>query len=249
MSAFLFTTSIEAREYAAKAFGRAPEGHPDFLVLKPEGKTAQHSIETVREMIALSFLPPHLGPTRFVLIEEADRLGIVCSNALLKTLEEPFPHTTFLLSSLLPLLPTLASRCQKIRSSYVTPEDPELEEQIGRLMSVRSHFPRLVEEIARLETLLEERKDAPKFSAAEKESYSLSMQEKLTKESEGEGALIRGRQRQKIAYFLLKAFKETDVPLDLVEENLKEMLQRTDRFMPFGAALESFFLECLFVKS
>lgn len=237
MTAYLFTTTE-----GAKAFAKLPEGHPDFLIVRPEGKTALHSIESVREVIATSLLPPFEAPQRYILIEEADRLGVVCSNALLKTLEEPFAHTLFLLVSSHDLLPTLASRCRRMRLKQTPPEDKELEAQVARLLSVRGQFDQLVAEITHLEELIEKRKETHKLTASEKESYSLSQQEKLLKDSEGSNALAERRAREMVAYFILRDLRGSAISLELAEEKLKEMLVKTERFIPFSAALESFFL-------
>lgn len=107
----------------------AEGGHPDLHVLrrreKESGKAgegdaaleAQIKIEQVRELQqALSF-KSFEGRRRVVLILEAERMNPATSNALLKTLEEPGPDTHFALVSSAPhlLLPTILSRCQRVR--------------------------------------------------------------------------------------------------------------------------------------
>lgn len=246
--ALLCSSKDQARAYAEGVWGHKTENHPDFLVLKPEGKTAQHSIEALREVKALAFLPPTQETRRFIMIEEADRLGVVGSNALLKTLEEPFEHTTFLLVAEHPLLPTLASRCQRLRAQEILREDKDLENYVARLMSSQDNFAILSEEIASLETFLESHKTAPKISSKDKELYSVGVQEKILKEAEGEEALEQKKRRVALVFLLLKAFSKTALPLDFVEEKLTEVLLKTERFVPLSTALESFFLEIKFKK-
>lgn len=90
--------------------------HPDLHIYRPEGKTAVHTIETIRALIEEASFPPFEAPVKFFLIHDAHQMLPVSSNALLKTLEEPFPDTYFILltSSLDALLPTIISRSRKV---------------------------------------------------------------------------------------------------------------------------------------
>ena len=90
--------------------------HPDLHVLSPSGKSATHPIETIRKLIEEAALPPYEAPVKVFIIEDAHQMLPSSSNALLKILEEPFPHSYFILltSSLDAVLPTIASRCRKI---------------------------------------------------------------------------------------------------------------------------------------
>ncbi|MGK0358740.1 MAG: DNA polymerase-3 subunit delta' [Bradymonadia bacterium] len=96
--------------------------HPDFHRLargtKPDGRPeAQIKIAQVRELQkALSFKSYEAG-RRVVIIEEAERMNPSTANALLKTLEEPGEGTHFIVVSAQQhqLLPTIISRCQKVR--------------------------------------------------------------------------------------------------------------------------------------
>ena len=58
----------------------------------------------------------HRGGWRVALLYPAHALNVVSANALLKVLEEPPPHTVFLLVADAPdrLLPTLVSRCRRL---------------------------------------------------------------------------------------------------------------------------------------
>jgi DNA polymerase III subunit delta' len=91
--------------------------HPDLVTLQREGAAQMIPIETVRQVIARLGLPPHEASVRVFLIEEAAALAGPSANALLKTLEEPPRRTLFVLCTVAPdgLLPTIRSRCQRIR--------------------------------------------------------------------------------------------------------------------------------------
>ena len=92
--------------------------HPDIITLVPEGAAQIISIKTIRsQVIAPLATSPNRAKVRFFLIEEATALNGPAANALLKTLEEPPPRTTFILSSSSAdqLLPTIRSRCQRVK--------------------------------------------------------------------------------------------------------------------------------------
>jgi hypothetical protein len=71
-------------------------------------------IDQIRDLIDFMNSKTFSGVRRLVVIEEADRMNINAQNALLKTLEEPFPNAFIWLLTSHPkrLLPTIKSRCQ-----------------------------------------------------------------------------------------------------------------------------------------
>lgn len=69
-------------------------------------------ITGVRDMLRLAALMPVNGGRKVVLMQNMDQASVQMLNALLKTLEEPPSHTTFILLSNRPLLATIMSRCQ-----------------------------------------------------------------------------------------------------------------------------------------
>ena len=88
--------------------------HPDTLVIKPEGDTIKISqIRQMQEQIAFTV---YEGTNKIVIIDKADRMTIQSSNCLLKTLEEPPPHTMLVLLTAIPyrVPPTIRSRCQRL---------------------------------------------------------------------------------------------------------------------------------------
>ncbi len=88
--------------------------HGDVRAVVPEGLTI--SVKEMRNVVQLAARRPASGPWQIVLIEDADRLTEGASNALLKAIEEPPPHTVFLLCapSTHPddVLVTIRSRCR-----------------------------------------------------------------------------------------------------------------------------------------
>ncbi|MES0875129.1 hypothetical protein [Sinimarinibacterium thermocellulolyticum] len=94
------------------------------------------AIDGVRALIGRLGLSSHYGRSRATLIEPADALNTSSVNALLKTIEEPPPGTHLLLVSERPqaLLPTLRSRCQRVRMATPPADEAQawLEAQLGR---------------------------------------------------------------------------------------------------------------------
>ena len=133
--AWLFTGPPgSGRSIAAKAFAAALQcatgdgcghcqecaqvlagAHPDVALIVPEGLSI--GVKDARRIILRSAHAPTRGRWQVTLIEDADRLTDDASNALLKALEEPPPHSVLLLSapSAEDLLPTIRSRCRLAR--------------------------------------------------------------------------------------------------------------------------------------
>jgi DNA polymerase-3 subunit delta' len=88
--------------------------HPDVRVILPA--TQQILVDQVQELVELGSHRPHEAPARVIVLEEADRLNRNSANSLLKTLEEPYPGTHFVLVTTAPdrLLPTILSRTQRV---------------------------------------------------------------------------------------------------------------------------------------
>ncbi|MFQ6092365.1 MAG: DNA polymerase III subunit delta' [bacterium] len=94
---------------------------------RPFTKPASISIEAVRELQKALAYRPFEGKWKVVLVAEADRMTPEAANALLKTLEEPPPATVLILTTARPhaLLPTIVSRCQKLRLDPLSEEEIE----------------------------------------------------------------------------------------------------------------------------
>ena len=97
--------------------------HPDVHHIVPEGPIIP--VDVVREtVIPEANRSPFEGSHQVFIIEEAERMNPAAQNALLKTLEEPQPHTVFVLISdrAEELLETVHSRCRVIRLEPVPEE-------------------------------------------------------------------------------------------------------------------------------
>ena len=90
--------------------------HADVLVIEP-AETGIIRLDQVRDAIDRAAYRPFEGRRRVVIIDAADALNVEAQNALLKTLEEPPPASVFVLVTDRPdlLLPTVRSRCQRLR--------------------------------------------------------------------------------------------------------------------------------------
>jgi len=112
--------AVEEAEQEREKLTRRPreiplliQHHPDVVLLPPNGPLRLFQIEQARSLKeALAFVPAG-GRTKIFLLPEADRMDAAAANSLLKSLEEPPPHTLLALtaSSEAALLPTIRSRC------------------------------------------------------------------------------------------------------------------------------------------
>jgi DNA polymerase-3 subunit delta' len=98
--------------------------HPDVIVIEP-GDTGTIKIEPVRDVIDRAAFRPFEARRRVVILDEADAMQAPAQSALLKTLEEPPSASSFLLVSSLAdaLLPTVRSRCPRIRFAPLSPQE------------------------------------------------------------------------------------------------------------------------------
>lgn len=74
-------------------------------------------IEEARELITKAQDRPSVGPWRVIIVEDANRMPERTSNVLLKAIEEPPPHTIWLLTtpSSSDVLVTIRSRCRPVK--------------------------------------------------------------------------------------------------------------------------------------
>ncbi|HSC26745.1 MAG TPA: DNA polymerase III subunit delta' [Vicinamibacterales bacterium] len=96
--------------------------HPDVLTVAP-GETGAIRVDQVRDVIERTAYRPFEGRRRVTIIDAADRMVDEAQNALLKTLEEPPASSSFILVTSRPdlLLPTVRSRCQRLRFGRLAP--------------------------------------------------------------------------------------------------------------------------------
>jgi DNA polymerase III subunit delta' len=114
----------------------AAGNHPDVHRLAPEGPGDQvvigdareaHAARGVRDLLRELALLPVEGGARVAIIQGAVRMNEDAQNALLKTLEEPPPGVTIVLcvDREEVLLPTVRSRCARVRLGPVGPREIE----------------------------------------------------------------------------------------------------------------------------
>jgi DNA polymerase-3 subunit delta' len=95
---------------------------PDLHWLEPE--RADYTIQQIRDLQQRAAQKPYGADLQMFVLKDADRMNPASGNALLKLLEEPNKSTILVLitASSHALLPTILSRCRKIRLSPLTPE-------------------------------------------------------------------------------------------------------------------------------
>ena len=96
--------------------------HPDLYLLEAGGGSAVIKIEDIRLLKERLSVKPFQAQKKIVVIKDAERLNVAAANALLKTLEEPPAGVVLILitPSISQLLPTVVSRCKRIRFSQDT---------------------------------------------------------------------------------------------------------------------------------
>lgn len=140
------------------------KNHPDIHVYKPEGKAGMHSIATMRQFSKEVYRPPYKGNWKVFIIHDVDRMFPVSANALLKTFEEPLSQSLIILltSNMELILPTIVSRCRRVRFQPVSTKEMEIflasryrlsHEQINRVaIQSRGSISRAVRFLERGET-------------------------------------------------------------------------------------------------
>lgn len=120
---------VACRHIDAGTFG-------DLNIISRDAEAATIKIAQTRELSEEAYYRPQDGRRRFIIIDEADRLGPEAANSLLKTLEEPPPTTHIILLTSRPdaLLSTIRSRSQRV--VFVPLSTNEIEEYLNK------NFPR-----------------------------------------------------------------------------------------------------------
>ena len=89
-------------------------GHPDVEVVNT--RKLSIGVDDARALVSRAGRHPTLGRWQVMVVEDADRLTDQAGNALLKAIEEPTPHTVWLLCApaVDDVLPTVRSRCRHL---------------------------------------------------------------------------------------------------------------------------------------
>ncbi|MCX5750036.1 MAG: hypothetical protein NTZ10_07375 [Candidatus Saganbacteria bacterium] len=101
--------------------------HPDYIVIRPEGKKGIIKIDRIRELKDRISIGPSEGKRLVAVIEGADNIEAAAANSALKILEEPPEKVVIILvvSRIENLPKTVVSRCQRIIFSGLPQESPE----------------------------------------------------------------------------------------------------------------------------
>jgi DNA polymerase-3 subunit gamma/tau len=113
--------------------------HPDVIEIDAASNT---SVENAREIIENVKYNPVLGKYKVYIIDEVHMLSKSAFNALLKTLEEPPPHSKFIFAtteiSKVPI--TILSRCQRFDLRRI--DKKVLSNFLEKIASQRKYFIR-----------------------------------------------------------------------------------------------------------
>jgi len=191
-----------AAEFAKRMTGGDGNIDPDLIIIRPETeekkgitKTLDIKVETIRELQHKLGLTASGGKHKAVIIDGAERLNKTAQNALLKTLEEPNEKVVLILvaQNEKKILPTIVSRCQKIRFGLVS--DAEIEKNIlsGRKDAREMAFwsigrPGIAQELANNPAMLDHQQEAARELAgifAKNLSERFSLAEDWSKDAAG----------------------------------------------------------------
>jgi DNA polymerase-3 subunit delta' len=128
--AFAAALECEQEDPEAKGCGTCPQchtvlagSHADVTLVR----TAKLSlgVAEVRDLVRRAAMRPVGLGWQIIIVEDADRLTEQACNALLKAVEEPTPHTVWMLCTptIEDVLPTIRSRCRLVTLTTPTTED------------------------------------------------------------------------------------------------------------------------------
>ncbi len=126
--------AAQANDPASPVFRRVAAGtHADLLTIEREWDDKRRRlrseivVDSARGVADFLRLTPAEGGWRLVVVDGAEHLNRNAANALLKVLEEPPPRAVLLLTCASPgrLLPTIRSRCRRLRLGELGPADME----------------------------------------------------------------------------------------------------------------------------
>ncbi len=133
------------------------QSHPDIKRIERDGKRIK--IDQIRELQRDSRYPPLEAPYKIYILEGVEDLSLEAANSLLKILESPPSYVIFLLTAeSANILPTILSRCQRLRLSPGSAHDLEKElhrrglaaEQVSYALSLVAGLPERFERLLSL---------------------------------------------------------------------------------------------------
>ncbi|MCL6553058.1 MAG: DNA polymerase III subunit delta' [Firmicutes bacterium] len=102
--------------------------HERFLEQPPRDyKGKEIPVDQIRALRRDAAFPPYEAAWKVYIVADAERMSAAAANSLLKTLEEPPARVVVVLvaESATALLPTIVSRCQLVRCSYLRADEIE----------------------------------------------------------------------------------------------------------------------------
>ena len=233
--------------------------HPDIHFYHPEGKVGMHSIDTLRALCKEAAFYPVESKMKFFIVSSAERMLPSSSNALLKTLEEPISHSSFILLTTAKdlMLPTLVSRCQTFFFGEKTSSSSARRSHLCTLLKQNPTFKEI--EVFALE--IDNEKKANEKQLIKELSKELTLQQRKRVEDEIEGSLALKYQTECFelleTFYLLsfdqflrslgiaeKQLKLGDVelskklpPVQQMEKMLREARMAVERSTPFASVL------------
>lgn len=105
--------------------------HADLAVVQANSPSGKLQVDQVRQLQHWCSLAPYASPYRLAVLLNFEAATLSAANAMLKTLEEPFPHVILVVTAGSPesLLPTIVSRCELVRLQPVPVEEIQVELQ------------------------------------------------------------------------------------------------------------------------
>jgi len=168
-----------ALEISSLILNASYQNHPDFFYVEPIKN--QISIEQIRELIWKISLKPFKSKYKVAIVDSAHKMTLEAQNCFLKTLEEPKGDSVIILISESEnlLLPTIVSRCQKIKFFPVEREKIENflkekgvnQEKIEKILKFAQGRPGMAIE------LLENEKKLEGFEKIEKDLVKIEKRE------------------------------------------------------------------------
>ncbi|GAA1353337.1 DNA polymerase III subunit delta' [Falsarthrobacter nasiphocae] len=192
----------------------AAGSHPDITRIATDKSVI--TIQEARDIVRRAYDRPTSGRFRVIVIEDADRMAERTTNVLLKAVEEPPPHTIWVLCTPSPgdVLVTIRSRCRLVSLRLPDPED------VARLLTERDGF---APEIARRAALAAQshigiaRRLASDQDARARRHEIVTLPSRLTSVSAG---------MQAAAHLVALADSEAEASLAVRNEREKEELRR-----------------------
>ncbi|MCC5832613.1 MAG: hypothetical protein JJU12_06180 [Chlamydiales bacterium] len=210
-----------ARQFAVDLVGKYP--HPDIREYFPEGKSGMHPIQTLRKLAEEVALVPYQAKWKIFILHDADRMLPTSGNALLKTFEEPAARTVIVLLTHHPerILPTILSRCQKMEFASA---QEKVRHKVLEVLAGKEPIESL-EEGERLDELFE--------------TILLWYRDRMLLNFQG------GERYLTYPEYRTQIEKSPFIPLDHVEESLKQARLGCERSIKLSTCLEALLYKLL----